>query len=233
MEAISDKNRTFAIDLWGFGDSDKTQTRYQVHDYVDLINKFVENRGMNDTPLTMVGHALGAVVMLEYASIFPERVRRLMAVSLPMRAECINEKLLASSNNSVMSKMLWWRQQAVHKEVEKETEKTQPIAISTSLESVKSIEEEIDTFSRVQNLGQKGAIFLAVYGEKDEVIDPTPTRDLDNRWPNIRPIGLSESKHFPMLDEASKFQRLLKDFLEVESDLSALELKEEWRRRTR
>jgi pimeloyl-ACP methyl ester carboxylesterase len=181
----------------------------------------------------MVGHALGAVVMLEYASIFPERVRRLMAVSLPMRAECINEKLLASSNNSVMSKMLWWRQQAVHKEVEKETEKTQPIAISTSLESVKSIEEEIDTFSRVQNLGQKGAIFLAVYGEKDEVIDPTPTRDLDNRWPNIRPIGLSESKHFPMLDEASKFQRLLKDFLEVESDLSALELKEEWRRRTR
>jgi hypothetical protein len=36
-----------------------------------------------------------------------------------------------------------------------------------------------------------------------------------------------------MLDEASKFHRLLLDFLEVEGDLSVLELKEEWRRRTR
>jgi hypothetical protein len=36
-----------------------------------------------------------------------------------------------------------------------------------------------------------------------------------------------------MLDEATKFTRLLKDFLDIETDLSALELKEEWRRRTR
>jgi hypothetical protein len=35
-----------------------------------------------------------------------------------------------------------------------------------------------------------------------------------------------------MLDEAAKFNRLLKDFLEAE-DLSALEIKAEWRRRTR
>jgi hypothetical protein len=36
-----------------------------------------------------------------------------------------------------------------------------------------------------------------------------------------------------MLDEAAKFNRLLKDFLDVEDDLSVLELKEEWRRRER
>jgi hypothetical protein len=36
-----------------------------------------------------------------------------------------------------------------------------------------------------------------------------------------------------MLDDAARFNRLLKDFLDVENDLKALELKEEWRRRTR
>jgi hypothetical protein len=35
-----------------------------------------------------------------------------------------------------------------------------------------------------------------------------------------------------MLDEANKFNRLLKDFLEID-DLSGLALKEEWKRRTR
>jgi hypothetical protein len=35
-----------------------------------------------------------------------------------------------------------------------------------------------------------------------------------------------------MLDEANKFQRLLRDFLETKpSDLGALALKDEWRRR--
>ena len=72
-----------------------------------------------------------------------------------------------------------------------------------------------------------------VYGEKDNMIDPDPTRQLNGDWQNVRPIGLSDSKHFPMLDEAAKFNRLLQDFLDVQGDLSGLELKEEWRRRTR
>jgi len=38
--------------------------------------------------------------------------------------------------------------------------------------------------------------------------------------------------HYPMLEEASQFTRLLKEFLEA-PDISSLELKEEWRRRNR
>jgi hypothetical protein len=36
-----------------------------------------------------------------------------------------------------------------------------------------------------------------------------------------------------MLEDSAKFTRLLQDFLDVADDLSVLELKEEWRRRTR
>ncbi|MCB0153833.1 MAG: alpha/beta hydrolase [Anaerolineae bacterium] len=235
MEAISDKHRAFAIDLWGFGDSDKSKDRYRIEDYVDLINKFIENRGMTDTPITLIGHALGAAVMLKYATDFPERVQKMMVVSPPLNTGTINYKLLdPSSNNSVMSKMMRWRQQIIpHKEVQSEAEKTGQGAISSSLASVKALELEMDIPSRIQTVAQQGTMVLAVYGEKDDVIDPALTRGLDGRWQNIRPIGLAESKHFPMLDEATKFQRLLKDFLEVKDDLSVLELKEEWRRRTR
>ncbi len=48
---------------------------------------------------------------------------------------------------------------------------------------------------------------------------------------NIRHIGFRDSTHFPMYDEAAKFQRLVRDFLE--GDLASLELKEEWKRRSR
>jgi pimeloyl-ACP methyl ester carboxylesterase len=170
MEAISDKYRTYAMDLWGFGDSDKSQPRYEVSDYVALLNNFMDNMGLREAPI--VGHALGATVALEYAAHHPDRAKKVMAISLPMTPDSISRKLI--------------------------------------------------DFAK-----------LAVYGEKDDMIDPGPTRVLDSNWQNIRPIGLADSKHFPMLDEAAKFTRLLQDFLEIEGDLSSLELKEEWRRRTR
>jgi hypothetical protein len=52
---------------------------------------------------------------------------------------------------------------------------------------------------------------------------------------NVHSIGLEESRHFLMLDEAAKFNRRLGDFLalKVGERFAELELKEEWRRRVR
>ena len=227
MEAISDKYRAYALDLWGFGDSDKSRPRYRVPDYVALVDGFVSHLGISQAPL--IGHALGAGVALEYALGYPDRVKKLMLVSLPLTPESITRRLIDIANNSIMAKMLWWRQ-IPYAEVQREAEKTGPDAISLSVESV----AQINVQGHIQQISRSEAsMLLAVYGEKDDMIDPGAIRSLNGRWPNVRPIGLSGSKHFPMLDEAAKFNRLVKDFLDVEKDLSNLALKEEWRRRTR
>lgn len=228
MEAISDKYRTYALDFWGFGDSDKSKPRFEISDYVALVDKFlVEEMGLRNVPI--IGHALGAAVALEYAVRYPDRVNKIMAVSLPMNADSINRKLIDFANNSVMAKMLWKRQIS-YKEVQQEVEKTAEGAINASIQSAINL----DIQGRMQVVANSADVMLlAVYGERDDMIDPSPNRNLNGTWKNVRPIGLSDSKHFPMLDEAAKFNRLLQDFLDVEDNLSALELKEEWRRRTR
>jgi pimeloyl-ACP methyl ester carboxylesterase len=227
MEAIADQNRTYALDLWGFGDSDKSRPRYNVVDYVELLDNFINNMGIRDTPI--IGHALGATVALEYAVRYPERAKKIMAVSLAMNADCISRRLLDFASNSMMAKVMWWRQIS-YKEVQSEAEKAGTGAIDQSVQSV----AQVDILSRIQSISQfDETVLLAVYGEKDDLVNPDPVKSLNSDWHNIRPIGLTESKHFPMLDEAAKFHRLLKDFLDVENDLSVLELKEEWRRRTR
>jgi pimeloyl-ACP methyl ester carboxylesterase len=227
MEAVSDKYRTYALDLWGFGDSDKSRPRYEVADYVALLSNFTENMGIREAPI--IGHALGASVALEFAVRHPDRSRKVMAVSLPMNPDCINRKLIDFANNSMMAKMLWWRQIS-YKEVQKEAQKTAEGAINISVQSV----AQLDVKGRIELVAQStDAQLLVVFGEKDDMVDPDPTRELNGNWRNIRQIGLSDSKHFPMLDEAAKFNRLLQDFLDAQEDLSALELKDEWRRRTR
>jgi hypothetical protein len=48
-------------------------------------------------------------------------------------------------------------------------------------------------------------------------------------------IVFDESGHFPMLDQPSKFHRLMNDFLDLPSGESprSLQLKDEWKRRVR
>ena len=48
-------------------------------------------------------------------------------------------------------------------------------------------------------------------------------------------IVFEDSGHFPMLDEPSRFHRLVVDFLELSSGESPqqLQLKDEWKRRVR
>jgi pimeloyl-ACP methyl ester carboxylesterase len=177
----------------------------------------------------LVGHALGATVALRFSIMYPDRVYRLATVSLPVTPAAISGRLRDLASNSPLAKMLWWRQ-ITHKEVQQESEKMADNVIAVSLQSV----AEVDAQTLIQQVSH---LTLVVYGEKDNVIDPVPVRALNSQRANVRPIGLAESKHFPMLEETNKFNRLLKDFLEVAdndlSGLSSLELKEEWKRRTR
>lgn len=227
MEAIAAKHRAYALDLWGFGDSDKSKPRYGVLDYTALVDNFLKYLGVEQ--ISLVGHALGASVALEYTVQHPEQVNRLMTVSLPFTADSISRKLLDFTSTSVIAKMLR-RRQIGHKEVLTEIEKTTSQAVSLSIQSV----AEFNTKDRWQRLGQwpQGNL-LATYGEKDDLIDPFPFRSLNGSMANLRHIGLPNSRHFPMLDEPAKFQRLLKDFLDPNLDLTTLTLKEEWRRRMR
>ena len=72
-----------------------------------------------------------------------------------------------------------------------------------------------------------------IYGAKDP-LTPLPSDGWsDQLGPLARQVSMDQSRHYPMLDEASKFTRLLLDFIDAGDDLDAIELKEQWRRRTR
>lgn len=223
MEALATDYRAYAFDLWGFGDSDKSRDRYSLEDYVGQLGSFMNELGIMNAPL--VGHALGGFVAMQYAARNPKKVSHLAVVSMPIAPQGIVSKLTELSTVSGLSKKLWWRQ-IPHKEVQQEAEKTAQNAIPLSLESVAGIDP-------ISILAGMDVLTLMVYGEKDNLLDLSEINDLNGR-PTMRAISMPDSKHFPMLEETSKFNRLLRDFLELKGEsLDELEIKEAWRRRTR
>ncbi|HZY43089.1 MAG TPA: alpha/beta hydrolase [Anaerolineae bacterium] len=223
MENLSDRYRTYAFDLWGFGDSDRNANRYQVEAYVAQLDQFMEQLGIMRACL--IGHALGAAVAMLAGALWPDRIERVMAVSTPLSAGLLNKRLTQPGNSSLIDRVLGRRAVGQYPEVDLEVGKTDPVAVVNSARSLVNIDLR-------QVFDQVKSPLLMVYGEKDPFISPLPSEEVSRFDTNIRPIGLAESGHFPMLDEASKFQRLLRDYLEARpADLGALALKEEWRRR--
>jgi pimeloyl-ACP methyl ester carboxylesterase len=76
---------------------------------------------------------------------------------------------------------------------------------------------------------------LMVHGQNDMAIALPRIDQLVDLPGSMHAVTFDQSGHFPMLDESSKFNRLLIDFLALASGESPrdLLLKEEWKRRIR
>jgi len=102
------------------------------------------------------------------------------------------------------------------------------VAVSASMAGLQAN----NIFSQVRD---QGIPCLLVYGANDPAIT-APTPDKVESLPlHMHQLGLEGTGHFPMIDDPIKFNRLLTDFLALESGTSPkeMQLKEEWKRRVR
>jgi len=84
---LPERYRCLMPDLLGFADSPKpSRLAYTVDDHLAALVGTLEERGGLDQPLTLTGHSLGAILAVEFAARYPERVRGLIVLSLPLFA---------------------------------------------------------------------------------------------------------------------------------------------------
>lgn len=82
MQQLHLKYRVYAIDLFGFGDSGKNPAKYSVDEQVKLLDAFMKELGIPKA--AFVGHGFGGMVIISYATTYPDRVARALMANLPM-----------------------------------------------------------------------------------------------------------------------------------------------------
>lgn len=69
----------YAVDLRGHGDSQwSVGSQYSLPEFV--LDVAMLGRQLNRNPLTVIGHSLGGAVALEYTGVFPQFVKKVVAV---------------------------------------------------------------------------------------------------------------------------------------------------------
>jgi pimeloyl-ACP methyl ester carboxylesterase len=220
MQTLSARHRAFAFDLWGFGDSSKSQDKYSFNAYVEMLDNFMDKLGILQ-PVTIVGHALGAAVALRYAHVKPARVKRVAGVALPVYGNNINEKLMNADSSFLMQRVL----NVSYPELDLEIKKTDTAALN-------SLARELTGYDFTSEISTCPRPLLLVFGEQDAIIRQ-PNTELPEASNQLAYISLESCNHFPMLDQTVKFNRLVVDFIHADGDLQSIAPKELWQRRTR
>lgn len=105
----------------------------------------------------------------------------------------------------------------------------------TDPEAIRASASEYDCGRVLDDAWLLPMLTLVIHGQDDDLIEPPSEAVWDyityQKEDTLLPIPLPGVGHFPML-EYERFNRLVTDFLEA-ADLSTLEIKEQWKRRSR
>lgn len=224
MVALSSFHRTYALDLWGFGDSDKNHARYSIESYVEQVASFMQQMGLPRIP--MVGHGLGGIVALHFAKRYPDQVDQLLLTNVPLVAEGMGRALTGFSGGDNPAARILGRRLNDYQEVVLEAAKTDGDAVFSTVR-----------YAAEQNMsimleGLDVPVML-LYGAQDPLIQAPSGGVTGGLEKNVYVLLLDGVQHFPMLEDTSKFTRLILDFLIHRDNWGAIEVKAEWRRRMR
>ena len=225
MQTAAMSFRTYALDLWGFGDTAHDNSCYTLNQQAILLDRFIQEMGIGRVAL--VGHGLGALMAILFTREFPQIVDRLMMVDVPMDSKSVAARLRSAASPADLADWLLSKG-PITEPARTDAAKTDPLAITYSLNSLNGTD-----FLPIMDSMLTPS--LLVHGQNDPAIHILEYERVMSMPELVHQILLEESGHFPMLDESPRFNRLMMDFLALESGDSPreLQLKDEWKRRVR
>jgi pimeloyl-ACP methyl ester carboxylesterase len=192
---------------------------------VNLVERFMMEMGIGKVAL--VGHGLGALTSILFAKKYPQVVDRLMAINVPMDGNSVAARMRSPASPADLADWLLGKD-PITEPARTDAPKADPLAITTSFNSLNGT-------NMMPIMDAMATPCLIVHGQNDPAIHTLEYERFISMPVLVSQVLLENSGHFPMLDESMRFNRLMTDFMGLDSGESPRELllKEEWKRRVR
>jgi pimeloyl-ACP methyl ester carboxylesterase len=217
--------RVYALDFWGFGESerqeDEPQEAYNVSNFVSMVQQFMTRMGIERT--SVFGHSMGGTVALSLALDWPKRVRKVAVVGSPLDGRSLSI-LLKLSSWQWLARLLWktpymldfimWGYSPL---IARDGGNIYEMTKSTlSQATMFSFSRSIDSLwhtNLVPKLHKLHMPAMGVYGTGDYVVNPKQADIMEANVTGAQVERFKDSRHFPMLDEPERFNQTLLAFL--------------------
>jgi 3-oxoadipate enol-lactonase len=212
VAAYSPDFRGIAVDLRGYGDSDKPATGFTIDQFSRDLIKLAD--ALRIDKAVWVGVSMGGMILQRLALDHPERVRALVLVSTTDGAMILDDDIPtigAPRDYKDVSKTM-----IVDSFPQDTPSKTyQPLLDRIGTWNAMVIREALTSMSRFNVHGQLSRInapTLIMVGAKDGVATPTIAKGIQAQIPGAQLVEF-DTGHFMMAEDPEKFRAVLGDFL--------------------
>jgi len=230
--ALAKTHRVIAVDLIGFGDTDKPQINYNVAMLAQFLYDFLQSLQLKRYYL--VGHSLGGAVSLQFVILFPGLVEKLVLVSpvgfthklpwvLRLVALPFVDKLLLHINEKLIAKAIYLYVYDKSCITEEFLQNNYRIAQLPGAQKVLVglLRQNIDIHgikknmvkTLTANLPKLTMPILVIWGKNDKLLLVENARAALQLMPQARLELFDRCGHVPQLEYSERFNQLVKDFL--------------------
>ena len=230
IDALAEKYKVYAIDLWGWGYSERLKKmEYSFEFYGKQVIGFMD--ALNIKRASLVGQSMGGGTSVYVAANYPQRVDRLVLVApavlpYPMtttgkiyQVPFIGEFLNAIPGDALMKnniKNVWFYDK--NKVTEEYSEKVlQPLCIRGSYAGAMYILRNVVKNPFVEReakiLAKINKPTLIIHGREDIAVPLNRSQALNNLWKGSRLVIFEKAGHTPHEEYPGKFNKLAIDFL--------------------
>ena len=228
IPALAASYDVYALDLPGFGASDKGNHLYSPANYVRVLDALFADRLKR--PANVVGHSMGGVIALAYAAAYPDRVRRLVVVDAAgvLHRSVYGEFLgRAMAERKVGADSPWLEilSRFIANQAENLPAKSMAIEIpQVRQRMLRGDPSAIAGYALVEHdlsraLRAIKAPTLIIWSSDDKVAPPRTGQALASAIPGARLAVIGEAGHAPQVTQPERFNALLRDELRGKLDL--------------
>ena len=224
IPALAERYRVVAIDLPGFGTSDKGNHHYSPDNFARVLDAVLQ--GLAPQPFALVGHSMGAAVALAYAAAYPQRVSRLVLVDAAgvLHLSVYTEFLArVGAQRAIGADSPWF--EPVVRAIQNRMENF-PVRAALVLENAdvrhRILRGDPSAISAVamvehdfsQSLRAMTVPTLVIWGADDRIAPLRTGQALASAIPQARLVVLEGIGHAPMLEAPERFNPIVLDELD-------------------
>jgi len=216
LHALSTSYRVIALDLLGFGRSDKPLIDYSIAGFVEVLERFL--RTLDIERATLIGGSLGGWIAAALALQSPEAVGKLILVDtagiwgatteLPVDLHVSTRAHMREVFEQVFHDKTLATDDLIDRAYEQHLERGDGYTIDSVLKNLRDGRERLD--ETIANLTMP---VLIVWGEQDAMIPVETARRLHELATGSSLQVIPECGHLPALEKPAEFARCVLEFL--------------------
>ena len=223
MANLGQHYRTYALDFWGFGDSGKQNSTFQVQDFILMVRQFMNQMGISSAPL--IGHSMGGTVSLSIACQYPELAEKVVIIGSPIVGSSLALPLKIAGIPPIarllFSMMGLFRMgiRAASPLISRGEDFPEMMDRDLSKTTMDSFFRSISSLHRWDIRDQIPHVkvpVMGMFGLRDNIVNPNQWKALKQGIPDARIEIFKKAGHFIMLDEPESFNEKIFDFLQDE-----------------